>query len=87
MSPKKVVLVGSPEYQNGSIKLGQAEGARKILLLNANNFDPTDEAGLKQALHTIMHEFAHILHQTAMFDKTYQDIRNPMPAVLSATMP
>lgn len=74
MAPKKVVLVGSPEYQGGSIKLGQAEGGQKILLLNANNFDPTDETALKQALHTIMHEFAHILHQTIMFDKTFQDI-------------
>lgn len=74
MAPKKIVLVGSPEYQSGSIKLGQAEGGQKILLLNANNFDPTDVAGLKQALHTILHEFGHILHQTIMFDKTFQDI-------------
>lgn len=74
MAPKKVVLVGSPEYQGGAIKLGQAEGGRKILLLNANYFDPTDETGLKQALHTILHEFGHILHQTVMFDKTFQDI-------------
>ena len=38
VAPKKIVLVGSPEYQNGSYKLGQAEGGRKILLLNVNNF-------------------------------------------------
>ena len=74
LSPKKVVLVGSPEYQFGAIKLGQAEGGNKILLLNANNFDATNEADLKQMLHTIMHEFGHILHQTVMFDKSFQDI-------------
>lgn len=74
MAPKTVVLVGSPEYQSGAIKLGQAEGGRKILLLNANNFDPADEEGFKQALHTIEHEFAHILHQTIMFDKEFQGI-------------
>lgn len=74
MTPKKIVLVGSPEYQSGAIKLGQAEGGRKILLLNANNFDPSDDAGLRQYLHTIEHEFAHILHQTKLFDKNFETI-------------
>ena len=44
VAPKKIVLVGSPEYQNGSYKLGQAEGGRKILLLNVNNFDASVSA-------------------------------------------
>lgn len=74
VAPKKIVLVGSPEYQNGSYKLGQAEGGRKILLLNVNNFDASNEGELKEALHTIVHEFTHILHQTKLFDKTYQEI-------------
>lgn len=74
MAPKKIVLVGSPEYQSGAIKLGQAEGGRKILLLNANNFDPSNDAGLRQYLHTIEHEFAHILHQTKLFDKSFETI-------------
>ena len=34
MTPKQVVLGGSGEYQFGAIKLGQAEGGLKILLLN-----------------------------------------------------
>ncbi len=74
MAPKKVVLVGSPEFQNGTVKLGQAEGGKKILLLNANNFDATNEDEIKSALHTVVHEFAHILHQTIMFDKNFQAI-------------
>lgn len=74
VSPKKIVLVGSPEYQNGSYKLGQAEGGRKILLLNVNNFDASNEAELKEALHTIVHEFTHILHQTKLFSQEYQTI-------------
>ena len=74
LHPKKIVLVGSPEYQNGSYKLGQAEGGRKILLLNVNNFDASDENELKESLHTIVHEFTHILHQTKLFDKKYQEI-------------
>lgn len=74
LAPKKVVLVGSPEYQGGSIKLGQAEGGRKILLMNVNTFDARNEAQVKSFLHVILHEFGHIMHQTVMFDKTFQDI-------------
>ena len=74
VAPKKIVLVGSPEYQNGSYTLGQAEGGRKILLLNVNNFDASNEAELKEALHTIVHEFTHILHQTKLFSQEYQTI-------------
>ena len=81
------MLGGSGEYQFGAIKLGQAEGGLKILLLNVNNFDrstdisdPEQETSpegancIRQFLHTIEHEFAHILHQTTMFDKTYESI-------------
>ena len=74
VAPKKIMLVGSLEYQNGSYKLGQAEEGRKILLLNVNNFDASDENELKESLHTIVHEFTHILHQTKLFDKKYQEI-------------
>ena len=74
VAPKEIVLVGSPEYQNGSYKLGQADGGRKILLLTVKNVDASDENELKESLHTIVHEFTHILHQTKLFDKKYQEI-------------
>ena len=64
-----------------------AEEDCEILLLNVNNFDrstdisdPEQETSpegancIRQFLHTIEHEFAHILHQTTMFDKTYESI-------------
>lgn len=74
ITPKKVVLTGSPEYEFGAIKLGQAEGGRKILLLNVNGFNPADPENIKEFLHTIEHEFAHILHQTVLFDKNFEKI-------------
>ena len=74
ITPKKVVLTGSPEYEFGAIKLGQAEGGRKILLLNVNGFNASDADNVKEFLHTIEHEFAHILHQTVLFDKNYEKI-------------
>ena len=73
ISPKFFVLVGSPAYNgDGSIKLGTAEGGRKVVLYNINDFrikgmngyNPnTDTAGVTEMFRTIQHEFAHILDQ------------------------
>ena len=72
ISPKFFILVGSPAYSNGSIKLGTAEGGRKVTLYDVNNFRIkgmpgyvlSDTDNVKQVFHTIHHEFAHILDQT-----------------------
>jgi substrate import-associated zinc metallohydrolase lipoprotein len=71
ISPKFFDLVGSPAFLNGAIKLGEAEGGRKVVLYNVNNFsikgmpDYTlaDTALVKEVFHTIQHEYAHILDQ------------------------
>lgn len=74
-APKNIVLVGSAEYnEDGTIKLGQAEGANKISLYDCNAFNPSDPMWLKAMLHTIEHEFAHILHQTRNYDKSFKTI-------------
>ena len=75
LSPKQFVLVGSAEYNsNGTITLGTAEGGRKVVLFVVNDFDPKLESEVKQMLHTIHHEFAHILHQTVMYPEEYKRI-------------
>jgi substrate import-associated zinc metallohydrolase lipoprotein len=75
LSPKQFVLVGSAEYNtNGTITLGTAEGGRKVVLFVVNDFDPKLETEVKQMLHTIHHEFAHILHQTVMYPEEYKRI-------------
>jgi len=73
IAPKFFVLVGSPAYNSdGSIKLGVAEGGRKVTLYNINDFrvkgmpgynPDTDTAGVVEMFRTIQHEFAHILDQ------------------------
>lgn len=74
-SPKQFVLVGSPAFNaNGTITLGTAEGGRKIVLYTVNSFQTTDVAEVKQQLHTIHHEFAHILHQTILYPTEYKSI-------------
>jgi substrate import-associated zinc metallohydrolase lipoprotein len=71
ISPKFFILVGSPAYINGAIKLGTAEGGRKVTLYDVNNFRIkgmpgyvlSDTVNVKQVFATIHHEFAHILDQ------------------------
>jgi substrate import-associated zinc metallohydrolase lipoprotein len=81
LSPKQFVLVGSPEVNpNGTITLGTAEGGRKIVLYKLNDFDKSDKPEVKQMLHTIQHEFAHILHQTVMYPQEYRTITSEYTA-------
>ena len=75
MTPKKIILVGSPEYNaDGSYVLGQAEGGRKITLFDGNSYNPGDTEWIRSIMHTIEHEFAHILHQTKMYDPSFKEI-------------
>ncbi|WP_026462208.1 zinc-binding metallopeptidase [Adhaeribacter aquaticus] len=75
LSPKQFVLVGSAEYNNNNtIKLGAAEGGRKVILFVINDFDKKQKSEVKQMLHTIHHEFGHILHQTVMYSVDYKTI-------------
>lgn len=75
LSPKQFVLVGSAQYNtDGTIVLGTAEGGRKIVLFVINDFEKKNKPEVKQMLHTIHHEFGHILHQTVMYPEEYKTI-------------
>jgi substrate import-associated zinc metallohydrolase lipoprotein len=74
-APKEFVLVGSAQYNpNGTYVLGQAEGGNRITMFVINNFDQKDINELRRMLHTIQHEFAHILHQNIMYPVEYKTI-------------
>ena len=85
LSPKFVYMIGSPAFEaNGGIKLGQAEGGRKIILLATNltkvkgmpGYNNSDTFWLKEMFHTIHHEFGHILHQTIAYPDEFKNL-NP----------
>ncbi len=74
-APKEIVLIGSPQFNaNGTAVLGQAEGANKIILFVINYFNKTNMAQLRRMLHTIQHEFAHILHQNKLYPVAYKSL-------------
>src|SRR4051812_41158644 len=90
LCPKYFYLIGSPAFeQNGAIKLGVAEGGRKIILLAINyskvkgmaDYNPADSFWIKEMFHTIHHEFGHILHQNVLYP---QDFKNLNPNLITS---
>src|SRR5260221_1270520 len=75
--PKALEMAGSGEYlANGAIFLGQAEGGTAMLLYEVNKFNRlvADSNTFKQTMHTMHHEFGHILHQNVLYPIAYKTI-------------
>lgn len=73
--PKQYILVGSANWNNdGTITLGTAEGGRKVVLYQINDFEKKNVAAVKQMLHTIHHEFGHILNQNILYSVAFKQI-------------
>lgn len=73
--PKQYILVGSANWNNdGTITLGTAEGGRKVILYQINDFNKKNVAAVKQMLHTIHHEFGHILNQNILYSVAFKQI-------------
>lgn len=83
LAPKNFVLVGSPQYNNGTITLGEAEGGRKIVIFRLNWYKinpqtPTEIASNKELVQSMMktvhHEFAHTMHQITLYPVEFSNI-------------
>jgi substrate import-associated zinc metallohydrolase lipoprotein len=74
LSPKKFVLVGSPQYNSGTITLGEAEGGRKIVMYRLNWFTESDVSLIRAIMKTVHHEFGHTMHQTIMYPEEFMYI-------------
>jgi len=71
----KFILTGSPEFQSdGSEIMGLAEGGAKIILFNMNEFLIDNRPSIENTMHTVHHEFAHILHQTIHYPEEWRGI-------------
>ncbi|WP_221394115.1 putative zinc-binding metallopeptidase [Dyadobacter sp. NIV53] len=81
-SPKLFVLSGSAQYEYQSKVLGQAEGGRKIIVFDVNNFKvkgmngyvANDSVVVKEGIRTLQHEFGHILHQNIMYPVEFKRV-------------
>lgn len=62
--PPEVVLIGSRMYNNdGTVTLGTADAGARITLTEVDFIDVNNQAWVFQQIHTMYHEFAHIVHQ------------------------
>lgn len=76
--PKLFSFLGEFEYDNnGTMKLGTAEGGKKIRLLGVNHLDEVinNRAALDEHyLKTIHHEFVHIVNQTKDYPREFDKV-------------
>lgn len=73
--PKQIALVGSAQHNmDGTITLGTAEAGRRVNLFTINDYDKNNVPAVELMLHTIHHEFVHILHQTIPISPDYEKI-------------
>lgn len=73
MIPKQIILAGSKNHNSdGTITQGTAEGGRKVVLYQINEFDKSDKAFLKRLFHIMHHEFGHILHQEILYPDEFK---------------
>jgi substrate import-associated zinc metallohydrolase lipoprotein len=76
-SCRKMVLIGSGSYNQGSVTLGSAANGYLITLYTVNQFDFSKKISqpvLKRFFRTMHHEFGHILNQRKPYNPNFQKI-------------
>ncbi|WP_410881050.1 substrate import-associated zinc metallohydrolase lipoprotein [Myroides sp. DW712] len=69
-APRELVLTGSRNMNtNGTNTLGLAEQGYRISLFEVDALQLKSEAAVKNFIHTIQHEYVHILNQRVHFDE------------------
>lgn len=69
IAPREIVLVGSRNMNTGgTVTLGLAEQGYRISLFEVETLRLNNINEVKQYIHTIQHEYVHILNQTTNFD-------------------
>ncbi|WP_417941631.1 zinc-binding metallopeptidase [Flavobacterium sp. RS13.1] len=69
ISPREFVLVGGTNLNtSGTITLGLAEGGQRVTLFQIDYLNKKSRPDVTEFIHTIQHEYVHILNQTKPFD-------------------
>lgn len=70
IAPRQLVLVGGRNVNpSGTITLGLAEAGKRITLFEIDLLNKASRTEVDQFIHTIQHEYVHILNQTKPFDE------------------
>ncbi len=70
ISPREIVLVGGVNLNSvGTRTLGIAEGGQRVTLFETDYIDRTNRENIQEFIHTIQHEYIHILNQNKPFDE------------------
>ena len=73
--PAEIVLIGSRMYNNdGTVTLGTADAGARITLTEVDFIDIDNMEWVLQQIHTMYHEFAHIVHQRYNLPPTWNTI-------------
>ena len=70
IAPREFVLVGGMNLNtNGTRTLGLAEGGQRVTLFQVDYLNKKSRPDVTEFIHTIQHEYVHILNQTKPFDE------------------
>ncbi|OXA78967.1 substrate import-associated zinc metallohydrolase lipoprotein [Flavobacterium aquidurense] len=70
IAPREIVLIGGVNLNTvGTRTLGLAEGGQRVTLFETDYVNKKNRANIKEFLHTIQHEYIHILNQNKPFDE------------------
>lgn len=70
IAPREIVLVGGVNLNSvGTRTLGLAEGGQRVTLFETDYIDRSDRSVVTEFIHTIQHEYIHILNQHKPFDE------------------
>lgn len=70
LAPREFHLIGSYNRNtDGTITLGEAGGGARITLFNVDYVKYDDEKSVNKFIHTVQHEYVHILNQSKPYDK------------------
>ncbi len=70
IAPREFHLIGSyNRNDDGTITLGEAGGGARITLFNVDYVKHDERESIDMFVHTVQHEYVHILNQTKRYDK------------------
>ncbi|MEP2027053.1 MAG: substrate import-associated zinc metallohydrolase lipoprotein [Reichenbachiella sp.] len=73
--PGELVFLGGLIYNgDGTVTLGTADAGARITFTDVNSIDFDDDEWLLRQLHTVYHEFAHIVHQNDKLPPAFEEI-------------